>query len=86
MSQRPSILREYLRRWKAEVGKFFDGVDATSTDDELARIAPAHPVFRVARWLRGNARALRRVTQLPGVAQDRFVRLVGQLGERLGHL
>src|SRR5262245_35339931 len=26
------ILREYLRRWKAEVGVFFDGVDADSSD------------------------------------------------------
>ncbi|KLL10908.1 nitroreductase family deazaflavin-dependent oxidoreductase [Protofrankia coriariae] len=39
------ILRAYLRRWKAEVGVFFDGVSADSTDEELARIAPRHPVF-----------------------------------------
>jgi hypothetical protein len=39
------ILRSYLRRWKMEVGVFFDGVDANSSDDELRRIAPAHPVF-----------------------------------------
>jgi hypothetical protein len=41
------ILRAYLKRWKAEVGVFFDGVSATSTDAELARIAPNHPVFRI---------------------------------------
>lgn len=41
------ILRAYLRRWKAEVGIFFDGVDAESSDDELARIAPRHPVFEL---------------------------------------
>lgn len=41
------VLREYLRRWKAEVGVFFDGVGAESTDAELAAIAPDHPVFRV---------------------------------------
>jgi deazaflavin-dependent oxidoreductase (nitroreductase family) len=41
------ILREYLRRWKWEVGQFFDGVGADSGDDELQRIAPDHPVFRI---------------------------------------
>ena len=39
------VLRSYLRRWKAEVGIFFDGVDADSSDDELRAIAPRHPVF-----------------------------------------
>jgi deazaflavin-dependent oxidoreductase (nitroreductase family) len=39
------ILRSYLRRWKAEVGVFFDGVSATSPESELRRIAPDHPVF-----------------------------------------
>ncbi len=41
------ILREYLRRWKFEVGMFFGGVGADSPDGELRRIAPDHPVFRV---------------------------------------
>lgn len=41
------VLRAYLRRWKAEVGVFFDGVDAESPVKELARIAPRHPVFRL---------------------------------------
>jgi deazaflavin-dependent oxidoreductase (nitroreductase family) len=41
------ILRAYLRRWKAEVGVFFEGVSAKSPDDELRRIAPNHPVFLV---------------------------------------
>jgi hypothetical protein len=39
------VLRAYLRRWKAEVGVFFDGVTADSTDDDIAAIAPRHPVF-----------------------------------------
>ena len=39
------MLRAYLRRWKAEVGVFFDGTSADSSDDELAAIAPRHPVF-----------------------------------------
>ena len=41
------ILRAYLKRWKAEVGVFFGGVSATSTEAELLRIAPDHPVFRI---------------------------------------
>jgi deazaflavin-dependent oxidoreductase (nitroreductase family) len=45
--ERPEILRAYLKRWKAEVGVFFDGVGPTSPDAELERIAPNHPVFRI---------------------------------------
>jgi hypothetical protein len=30
---------------EAEVGIFFDGVSADSTDEELAAIASRHPVF-----------------------------------------
>lgn len=41
------VLRGYLRRWKAEVGVFFDGVSATSPESEVRRIAPDHPVFRI---------------------------------------
>ncbi len=41
------ILRAYLRRWKFEVGVFFDGVDADAPDEDLARIAPGYPVFRI---------------------------------------
>ncbi|MFF7311306.1 nitroreductase family deazaflavin-dependent oxidoreductase [Streptomyces sp. NPDC008137] len=41
------ILRAYLKRWKAEVGVFFNGVGPDSPDDELRRIAPDHPVFEV---------------------------------------
>ena len=41
------VLRAYLRRWKAEVGIFFEGVSAKSSDDDIRRIAPNHPVFRV---------------------------------------
>jgi len=42
-----AILRAYLKRWKAEVGVFFDGVSATSPDEDLDRISPDHPVFQV---------------------------------------
>jgi len=41
------ILRAYLKRWKVEVGIFFQGVSDTSPEAELKRIAPDHPVFRV---------------------------------------
>ena len=41
------VLRAYLKRWKAEVGVFFDGVSATSSEEEVRRIAPKHPVFRI---------------------------------------
>ena len=46
-ADKPPILRAYLKRWKAEVGVFFDGVSAKSTEEELVRIAPDHPVFLV---------------------------------------
>jgi hypothetical protein len=41
------VLRAYLARWKAEVGVFFDGVGPRSTDEEIAAIAPRHPVFEI---------------------------------------
>jgi deazaflavin-dependent oxidoreductase (nitroreductase family) len=39
------VLRAYLRRWKAEVGIFFDGVGPDSTDEQIRDITPRHPVF-----------------------------------------
>ncbi|MFE9774400.1 nitroreductase family deazaflavin-dependent oxidoreductase [Streptomyces sp. NPDC005931] len=44
---KPPLLRAYLKRWKAEVGVFFKGVGPDSSDEELRRIAPDHPVFRI---------------------------------------
>lgn len=41
------VLRAYLKRWKMEVGVFFDGIDASASDDELLAIAPGYPVFAV---------------------------------------
>jgi hypothetical protein len=41
------ILRAYLRRWKAEVGVFFEGVGPDSSDEQIAAIAGNHPVFRL---------------------------------------
>jgi deazaflavin-dependent oxidoreductase (nitroreductase family) len=45
--QKEAILRAYLKRWKWEVGQFFDGVGPDASSEELARIAPRHPVFRI---------------------------------------
>jgi deazaflavin-dependent oxidoreductase (nitroreductase family) len=45
--EKPPLLRAYLKRWSWEIGVFFGGVDADSSDEELRRIAPDHPVFRI---------------------------------------
>lgn len=45
--EKPALLRAYLKKWKFEVGVFFGGVGPDSADEELRRIAPDHPVFRV---------------------------------------
>lgn len=42
-----AVLRAYLRRWKAEVGVFFEGVGPDSTDEQIRGIAHKHPVFLV---------------------------------------
>ncbi|MDQ0377796.1 nitroreductase family deazaflavin-dependent oxidoreductase [Amycolatopsis thermophila] len=44
---KPVILRTYLKRWKWEVGRFFEGVDHTSPDSVLRDVAPGFPVFRI---------------------------------------
>ena len=44
-SEKSPILRAYLRKWKMEVGIFFDGVTADSKEEDVSRIAPDHPVF-----------------------------------------
>jgi deazaflavin-dependent oxidoreductase (nitroreductase family) len=41
------LLRAYLKKWKVEVGVFFDNVGPDSSDEELRRIAPDHPAFRL---------------------------------------
>ena len=46
-TEKVEVLRAYLKRWKLEVGIFFDGVSARSSVSELERIAPHHPVFRL---------------------------------------
>ncbi len=45
--QKPDVLRAYLKRWKMEVGVFFNGVDANAPDAKLLEIAPGYPVFLI---------------------------------------
>jgi deazaflavin-dependent oxidoreductase (nitroreductase family) len=42
------ILRAYLKRWKAEVGVFFEGVGPDSPDEQIRAAAAKHPVFRLS--------------------------------------
>jgi deazaflavin-dependent oxidoreductase (nitroreductase family) len=46
--EKAPVLRAYLKKWKLEVGVFFGGVGPDSSDEELRRIAPDHPVFRLS--------------------------------------
>jgi deazaflavin-dependent oxidoreductase (nitroreductase family) len=48
-ADKPAVLREYLRKWAWEVGRFFEGVDKGASDAELLAIAPGFPVFRLVR-------------------------------------
>jgi len=41
------VIRAYLKLWKMETGKWFDGVTHESPDEDVRRIAPDHPVFRL---------------------------------------
>ncbi|RSM43426.1 nitroreductase family deazaflavin-dependent oxidoreductase [Amycolatopsis balhimycina DSM 5908] len=45
--EKPGILRAYLKRWKFEVGVFFDGVDDKASDEKLREIAPGYPIFEI---------------------------------------
>jgi deazaflavin-dependent oxidoreductase (nitroreductase family) len=47
VAEKAPILRAYLKRWKAEVGVFFDGVGPDSPEPELLAAAAKHPVFRI---------------------------------------
>jgi deazaflavin-dependent oxidoreductase (nitroreductase family) len=44
---KPEVLRAYLKKWKFEVGVFFDGVDAKAPEEKLREIAPGYPIFRI---------------------------------------
>jgi deazaflavin-dependent oxidoreductase (nitroreductase family) len=44
-AEKPAVIKEYLRRWKSEVGMFFEGIDENATDEQVRAIAPGFPVF-----------------------------------------
>ena len=44
-AEKVDVVRAYLERWKAEVGVFFDGASAESSDEAILAVAPKHPVF-----------------------------------------
>jgi deazaflavin-dependent oxidoreductase (nitroreductase family) len=46
-AEKPPLLRAYLKAWSMETGKFFDNVKHDAPDEEITRIAPNHPVFRI---------------------------------------
>jgi deazaflavin-dependent oxidoreductase (nitroreductase family) len=46
-AEKPDLLRAYLRKWRWEVGAFFQGVGPEASEDDIRRIAPDHPVFRI---------------------------------------
>jgi len=46
-ADKPEVLRAYLRRWKIEIGVFFNGVGPDASDAQLLEIAPGYPVFRI---------------------------------------
>jgi len=46
-AEKPQLLRAYLKLWKMETGRFFGGVSDASPEEDLVRIAPDHPVFRI---------------------------------------
>ena len=46
---KPDVLRAYLKRWKLEIGVFFNGVGPDASDDKLREIAPGYPVFQIER-------------------------------------
>ncbi len=46
--EKPVVLRAYLKRWGWEVGRFFEGLDANATDEQVRAMAPSFPVFRVS--------------------------------------
>jgi deazaflavin-dependent oxidoreductase (nitroreductase family) len=41
------VLRAYLNAWAWEVGRFFDGLTADSTDAELLAASPRFPAFAI---------------------------------------
>lgn len=55
-AEKPDLLRAYLRRWRFEVGTFFQGVGPDASEEDLRRIAPGYPVFRIVSGQKGGLR------------------------------
>ena len=63
-ADKPAILKAYLRRWRAEVGVFFEGVDANASDDELIGLLRTTRSSGSCRWSdRAQQRRLELVTR-----------------------
>lgn len=45
--EKPEVLRAYPRRWRFEVGVFFQGFGPDASEADLRRIAAGYPVFRL---------------------------------------
>ncbi len=45
--EKPRLLRVYLEKWAFEVNQFFQGVGADALEEDLRRIAPDYPIFRL---------------------------------------
>ena len=43
------IIRAYLALWAMETKRFFDGLEAGSSDEEIATVASGFPIFRIER-------------------------------------
>jgi deazaflavin-dependent oxidoreductase (nitroreductase family) len=65
--EKPPLLRAYLKRWKAEVGVFFDGVSSSSPEEELTANRPPAPGLQGGVGLITNleVREPARLTQTP---------------------
>lgn len=46
-ADKPELLRAYLRKWAFEVDRFFEGVGADASEEDLRAILPKHPVFAI---------------------------------------
>jgi deazaflavin-dependent oxidoreductase (nitroreductase family) len=53
--EKPPILRAYVQKWWFEVARFFEGVTRDASLEELRRIAPGFPVFKIRPATRGRA-------------------------------
>ena len=53
-AEKPPILRLYIEKWWFEVGRFFEGVTRDASPDDLRRIAPGFPVFRLTSGAAGR--------------------------------